>query len=243
MSQAGNMEIYRDYQWITEIFPIKEAFDQEDYTVLVLEQPAFACIMDVMTHHVKFAEYDKWHLRNGVEFTDKPGEWSCDRETGTIYYIPKDGETPETTEFYVSSTEKIVEIAGENSSNRAENIVFSGLTFNYASYTATNTDGFVNTQATVHLGYSYEKSTNNNELRGGISVYNARNIRFEDNVFEHMDSCGLSVIHTSSNVDIVGNVFTDISGSAITVGTSGQNRVADSDTICIQTSIDHELDT
>jgi hypothetical protein len=65
---------------------------------------------------------------------DVPGEWFLDR-TGYLYYIPKDGETPQNTSFIIPVLKEFIVIKGDSQlGKKVENIRFENLVFEVAAY-------------------------------------------------------------------------------------------------------------
>ena len=66
---------------------------------------------------------------------DSAGEWYFDRSEGWLYYIPADGENPETLEVSVPVVEKFLEITGDEASGRrAGHVILRDLSFREAGY-------------------------------------------------------------------------------------------------------------
>ena len=66
------------------------------------------------------AEYDQdftgnleYYLENIPTQMCAPGEWYLDHAAGTVYYIPREGETADTVEMFAPVTEKLFQIAGQ----------------------------------------------------------------------------------------------------------------------------------
>ena len=66
---------------------------------------------------------------------DSAGEWYFDRSDGWLYYIPVDGENPETLEVSVPVVEKFLEITGDEASGRrAGHVILRDMSFREAGY-------------------------------------------------------------------------------------------------------------
>lgn len=74
----------------------------------------------------------EYYIENLGEAFHHPGQWYLDRTEGKVYYMPKEGQTPENTVFYAPVTDKLVEVTGDGENGRTvRGIRFRGLTFAY----------------------------------------------------------------------------------------------------------------
>lgn len=72
-------------------------------------------------------------VENDSNFLDAPGEWIlC--EDGWLYYIPYEGETVENVTCKIPVTEQFVVINGASMDAPVENVTFSNIDFEYATY-------------------------------------------------------------------------------------------------------------
>lgn len=73
-----------------------------------------------------------YYIENLGEAFHNPGEWYLDRPEGKLYYMPKEGETPENTVIYAPVLDRLVTIEGDYANgNRIEGIRFRNLAFAY----------------------------------------------------------------------------------------------------------------
>jgi parallel beta-helix repeat protein len=84
---------------------------------------------------------DRYYIQGGLEDLDAPGEWSIDREQGTVYFWPPESNTQTTKlgdpghEVYVPTLRTLVSV------DRAKYITFRGLTLECADECAVNLVG------------------------------------------------------------------------------------------------------
>lgn len=154
-------------------------------------------------------------VENGYELLNSPGEWYYDKTSRTFYYLPRETEDLRRDEVIAPVLDVLVTGRGAGSSP-VRNIQFFGITFAYATWLRTSgPDGFVEIQANFALvGNPPVGQT----LPANISFQNARNIRFERNTFIHLGAAGMSLAGGSQDNAVVGNVFNDISGTALRIG-------------------------
>jgi hypothetical protein len=115
--------------------------------------------------------------------------------------------------------ETLVSIDGTSPSDQVGYLWFQGLTFAHSTYMRPSQYGFLDAQAGQ---YNLTADANNNQTVGrpaaGVSVTNANHIQFERNLFTQMAATGLDLMSGTHDNAIVGNVFTDIGGSGISIG-------------------------
>jgi hypothetical protein len=99
-------------------------------------------------HHTVTFQRPTWHpsmaglgagsryiVDNVKEALGQPGDWYLDRPTATLTYVPKPGETPETTPVVAPRLETIVAFAGDVRGHHwVEHLTFRSLTFAHANW-------------------------------------------------------------------------------------------------------------
>ncbi len=172
-----------------------------------------------------------FYLENALELLDTPGEWYLNADTGEVYYMPRAGENLATADVVVPRLERLVSVAGTLASP-VRNIQFRNLTFSYTTWLLPNTEGFIGDQASV----VFTQPLPNDEITSypghrhpaAVHVEAADNVVFERNVFSHLGSSGLNLYKGTHANRVVGNVFTDLSASGISVGLDLEGNPADS---------------
>lgn len=164
------------------------------------------------------------YFENAFEFLDEPGEWYLNKNTGWLYYIPRQGEDLATADVELPLLEVLVEGRGEID-RPVSNIRFDGLTFANATWLGSSSDnGYVADQSGWHLvGDDYTPNIighfqNVKRTPGNVRFRFARNITFHGNIFEHLGGVGLDFGTGSQGNRIAGNLFEDISSAAIQLG-------------------------
>ena len=74
----------------------------------------------------------QFFFENSKGFLDAPGEWFLDLD-GTLFYIPSEGETIESTIATVPVMEQLLIIRGDDK-QQVENIIFENISFQYTRY-------------------------------------------------------------------------------------------------------------
>ncbi len=160
-----------------------------------------------------------FYFENALEMLDQPGEWYLDETTNIVYYKPRAGEDMATVTVIAPMVETILSVKGTSTSEQASYIWFQGLAFAHSTYMRPSQYGFLDGQAGQ---YNLTAQANNNQTVGrpaaGVSVVNANHIHFERNLFTQMAATGLDFISGTHDDMIIGNAFTDIGGSGISIG-------------------------
>jgi hypothetical protein len=158
-----------------------------------------------------------FYFENAFEFLDSEGEWYLNESTGDLYYIPRAGEDMSAADVIAPAVQRLVSVEGSLHSS-ARNILFYGLVFEHSTWTRPDSNGYNGKQGGLFRPPGWKTTP------GAIYLRDADAIQFERNTFQHIGAAGLGLdIGTHGNI-IVGNVFTDISGSEIMVDTStGRN--------------------
>ena len=105
--------------------------------------------VDEAAHVVKFAAKSVFQLsevgdpnhpshywvENVFEALDTPGQWYLNRTTGTLYYMPKPGETPENVTVVAPRLSQLVRVEGKaDGSSPVSHVYFKNLTFSHAEW-------------------------------------------------------------------------------------------------------------
>lgn len=83
----------------------------------------------------RWERQQRYYVENVFEALDEPGEWYLDQGTGTLYYYPLPGETPETLQAVAPLvTSTLLEIAGDPAQDRyVEQLHFRGIAFGHTN--------------------------------------------------------------------------------------------------------------
>ncbi len=187
--------------WIEERLPIK-SFDPAKRLVTTSKMTQKVLLEAHPAHTPGNAKY---YLENIFETLTDQGEWYADRKSGNLYYIPKPGETPENTQVYAPKTVGIFRIAGNLTEDKyVENIHFRDLTFSNTAIDDEAHKGAI-------IGGPGKKDA------GVISLVTSRYCSIEGCSFSHNGETPVIASQESKSLRIVGNNFSDMSGSAIVI--------------------------
>lgn len=154
-----------------------------------------------------------FYIENAPEFLDEAGEWYFNSDTKMLYYYPQNGEDMENADVVIPKTEVLLNI--EN----CENVSFEGIDFCYGAWEEPTENGFVTNQAEeLVLAVADDGTYETKLIPAQIQINGGKNIIFKNNEFSHLGSVALSVLGGAKDCKIYGNLFDDVSASAITAG-------------------------
>ncbi|WP_223833671.1 right-handed parallel beta-helix repeat-containing protein [Pedobacter riviphilus] len=172
-----------------------------------------------------------FYLTNAIQFLNEPGEWFEDLQHHKLYYWPKASENMLNAEVIAPALENLVKIEG-TIDQPVSYVSFKGISFEHSTWLRPSKQGHVPHQAGMYMLDAYklekvgtpDKPTLENQAWVGrpaaaIEVSYAYHTTFESCQFEHLASTGLDYKKGTAENEIKGNLFKDIGGSAILIGT------------------------
>ncbi|MFV0541741.1 MAG: L-rhamnose mutarotase [Aestuariibaculum sp.] len=227
------MEMFIQQWWAIANLRIKDIEVQGDSAKLYFEQPESR----IQSEHPWPAPWiskktgnSPFYLCNAKVFLDEPGEWFLDNEQAKIYYMPRKGESLNTTVATIPVLENLLSIKGVIDFP-VSYIYFKDILFQYSNWLRPSQQGHVPLQAGMYLLDAYklkepgtpDKAGLENQAwigrpRAAVEVNFANNIQFKSCRFEHLSSTGLDLHKGTYHNLVQGNLFKDIGGSAINVG-------------------------
>lgn len=169
-----------------------------------------------------------YYFENAYELIDAESEWYLNESTNTLYYKPRTGEVMSSAAVEAPIVETLVKLAGTSTASQMHNVAFQGITFRCSTYMRPSNYGFLDGQAGQ---YNISANPQNKQYVGrpaaGVLVQCANNIRFENNTFTQMAATGLDFFYGTHDDRIVGNVFSEIGGNAISLGKFTQNEATE----------------
>ncbi|GLY92605.1 hypothetical protein Airi02_105330 [Actinoallomurus iriomotensis] len=91
------------------------------------------------------------YLENAYEFLDSPGEWYLNTATGTLYYIPRSGQSMSSADVELPLLQSLLDVGGTYDSP-AHDLAFTGITFTGTSWLGpSGSDGYADQQTGAYL--------------------------------------------------------------------------------------------
>ena len=233
------VEVVALHWWIEERFPVV-SFDP-DSRLVKLGRTSRAPLADDRNQR-----YARYYVENVFEALAEPGQWYLDRPEGKLYYLPKPGEDPETTEVFAPRALQLIEIIGEPETNRfVEYLHFQGLTFQHTDWRhpgedeAADTLGVATSDTRRRYGRGEDAAASQAacDVPGVIYLEGARCCIFEDCSIRNVGWYGIEIADGCTSNTVVGNNIYDLGAGGVKLnGTfaqgercrqTGLNRVTD----------------
>jgi len=234
---AGQMEMVIHQMWAIANLHIKSITVQGNKAGLTFYQPESLLEFEhpwpppVIDKDHKMNGNSAFYLSNSISFLNQPGEWYEDVKAGKLYYWPRKGENMANAKVIAPSLENLVQVSG-TADRPVSYVFFKGLRFEYTTWLRPSLQGHVPLQAGMYLLDAYklkpkgtpEKSGLENQAWVGrppaaVELNYANHTGFEDCIFTHLASTGLDYVKGTRSDHITGNLFSDIGGTGILIGT------------------------
>lgn len=161
------------------------------------------------SHPAHEAGLAAYYFDNVFETLSEPGEFYLNRQTGQLYYLPLDGQTPETTMVVAPKLRELFTITGKPANSgallvnqRLWNVSFKNLAF---MHTRTG-------RLDEHVG------TGNSALNHGnaaIRYLYARKGTIEGCFFGHLGEYAIELAYETTGFEIESNLFRSLSAGAL----------------------------
>jgi len=236
VSKFEDVELVFDSEWMHHRYPVANIIYGSGTATIEMEQPYWSELFRFNKYSNNYPNVGKgFYLENAIELLDEPGEFYFDKDAKRIYYYPFEEEDMKTAQCYVGVTEGLLQITGNDKNNRVNGLNFENFQFKYGAWNEVTDTGMLTNQAdnlkdTANPAVSIQ-------VPGQVQVENARNITFRGCVFACLGSTALAMPNAVSDCLIDGNVFKDISGIAISVGSERHGKNMES-TLARPTRID-----
>jgi len=213
-----DLEIVAPHFWITTRLAVK-SFDPATRKVRLAGK---SLMPFVDSGSGSFAKY---YVENVVEALSEPGEWALDRAAGLLHYVPREGESIESSECFVTHLKQLLLLKGRPEEGEyVEHLTLRGLAFEHADWG----EPMNSVQAEV-------------AVPGTVALEGARNVVFEDCRFERLGCYAIQLGDGCRSNAVSGCLMRDLgAGGAIANGSdasgplsrrNGDNSYTDN-TIC-----------
>lgn len=244
-ARSSDVELVNQVGFSFHVVGLSELTTSGSYRIAKLQMPMGAiALSEPQGWGMAFYQYNNnpanhFYVQNAYELLNQQGEFYFNRATNILYYYKSDDEDMTTAQVYAPTSEGLIRINGDSRSSRVHHITFQGITFANDHWSLMNVAGSVGA-TTVQGNALYTKYVSDGNwhsvtyrntalMPASVQVENASNIHFVRNVFEHLGAGAITFGNDTVNSSIVGNRFTDISGSAITVGDPLNTYIGDGD--------------
>lgn len=236
-ANADHMEMVIHQMWAIANLRVKAAKREGNTIKLSFYQPESRIEFE---HPWPAAVIDKDHKMNGnsafyltnhISFLNQPGEWFEDVQAGKLYYWPRKGEDLKQTQVIAPALQTLVKADG-TPDRPVSYVFFKGISFEYATWLRPSQQGHVPLQAGMFMLDAYKLKIKGTPEKAGlenqawigrpaaaVEMSYVNHTGFEGCTFKHLAPTGLDYIIGDHDDEIKGNLFTDIGGTGIQVGT------------------------
>ena len=175
---------------------------------------------------IPLSKWDKNpRLRVGNIFAalDKQGRFYFDSLGKTLWYYPRDGETPENISAYYPVATRLLSACGKSAEAPLSGLAIRGIAFEHSAHNPP-ANWRQNTQAAITLG-------------GALYFDCVENLKFENNTVRHTNTYGLEIGHGSKNVKISQNEFFDNGAGGIKIGVEPRRKLAHTQNVEVSDNI------
>ncbi|TWT75038.1 right-handed parallel beta-helix repeat-containing protein [Allorhodopirellula solitaria] len=146
-------------------------------------------------------------LENYRAAMDEPGEWFLD-DDGTLHYLPRPGETPNSTIAIAPVADKLIEIVGDPAAGKfVEHLNFRGIAFQHTGW-QTPPRGFEPTQAAA-------------SIEAAVQIDGARSVTFHDCEIGRVATYGLWLRKGCRDSQVTHCDLHDLGAGGIRIGDMG----------------------
>lgn len=225
-SNFDDLEVVNGTTWNENIVCSRDIKYNGSSMILLMQQP-YGSIAQTPGWGAGFSTGGTHTIYNAFSFVDSEGEFFFDKTAKVLYYYPRSGEDMTTADVEAPVADGLIKIAGKSTSDRVENISFSGITFANTDYQLTDVAGS-HGKTTCQAAQTYTAFADSNwhskkyemvdTLPAAIHITSSDNIKLTGNVVKHTGADGISMTNDVVNSEVRGNFVTDITSSGITVG-------------------------
>ena len=167
-------------------------------------------------------EEDRYYLEGTFEALDEPGEWYLDRHTGTLYYIPRPGDSLKRMEAVAPVLTQALRLEGRPDEDKfVERIRVRGLAFSHCEWCFP--EGFAQDKEKPTITPAPEPTVGGFGqaeigVPGAVWGQGVRNSRFENCVFKDLGNYGLELARGCQSNRIVSCEFSDLGAGGMKLG-------------------------
>ena len=224
MSNLSDVELVFDSEWMHHRFPVSDIlynYNNVKYQIaIVMEQPVWNWVHDVLKPNDNDPGDTKgFYVENAIELLDEPGEFYYNKEEKRIYYMPFDKEDLNSAECYVGVSEGLIRVEGTKSAP-VTGLTFENLQFKYGAWNEVTETGMLTNQADNMEDPSVSRrNSKSKQFLGQFYAVWADDLTIRGCVFACLGSTAVAMPEGVTDSLIDGNVFKDISGVGISIGT------------------------
>ena len=157
----------------------------------------------------------RFRVSNAFAALDEEGEFYFDAADKTLWYYPRNGETPENIRAVSPKLSRLFDISGESAEKPVRNLTIKGITFEHCGHFPTP-DWRQSPQAAF-------------SVRGAVFVQNAENFAFLNNTVRYTNNYGLELKNGVNGAIVEGNEFFDNGCGGVRIGDAPNPKLSKND--------------
>lgn len=167
-------------------------------------------------------EGDLYYLEGMFEALDQPGEWYLDRHQGTLFYLPRPGESLKKLDVIAPQLVQVLRLEGDPEQNRfVQNLTLRGLVFSHTEWCFP--EGFTSGKDNVTISPAPEPEVGGFGqaeigVPGAVWGSGVRNARFERCSFKDLGNYGLELARGCQSNRIEFCDFADLGAGGLKLG-------------------------
>ncbi len=187
-------------RWVESHLPIA-GIDPETRTLRFKKRAVF-----------QLAPGDLWYMQGLMDVIDATGEWFLDSQKQTVYYLPREGESPENIVAIAPVLQQVLRIEGEPAKGRfVSDVSFQNVTFSHTEWNLPP----AKEGPELESGGAAQAAVN---VPGSVYAAGLRNSQFQGCTFRHLGAYGLELgIGCQDNV-IAKCEFSDLAAGGLKIG-------------------------
>lgn len=150
---------------------------------------------------------DRFYLENVREALNAPGEWFLDQGAGTLYYVPRDGETAADLTLYAAVNDRLLTLEGVRDVE-FRHIVFQNTDWTLPEHTG---EGWM-------AGYGMDFPQAAIDVPGVVSVTDSENVRFTNCEFRALGGTAVKFLEGVTHAAVENCVFREIAAAGVFAG-------------------------
>ena len=165
---------------------------------------------------------DPYYLEGAFEALDQPGEWYLDRAGGTLYYLPRSGETLKNVEAIAPALAQVLRLEGKPEAGQfIEKLLIRGITFSHAEWCFPS--GFDKEKSKPNIWPPPEAEVGGFGqaavgVPGAVRGQGLRECVFENCAFTHIGDYALELARGCQRNRLTGCDFSDLGAGGIKLG-------------------------
>jgi hypothetical protein len=162
----------------------------------------------------------RWcYFENAPQLLDHAGEWYLDRATGTLRYLPREGEDASAADVVAPALQRLIEVTG-TPDQPVRNLHFKGLSLQYATWQLPE-HGYLGIQA-CHFTKGRDWHRPWARIPAAVCFNFAEGCSVRDGSIAHVGGCGIELVDSCHQNTVEGNHF----GKEADVKRSGKEIIA-----------------